>query len=104
MRPRYIQFRDIHDRDLSGLHCNWVTSGMHTLVYFTAQAPLRMRETPPDGHVQLDIIFRAKFIYWYGEFHTLILKIHDLYTDSYIWITIHHWVLYMNQVLESIVP
>ena len=26
MRPRYIQFRDIHDRDISGLHCNgfWV--------------------------------------------------------------------------------
>ena len=22
MRPRYIQFRDIHDRDISGLHCN----------------------------------------------------------------------------------
>ena len=21
MRPRYIQFRDIHDRDISGLHC-----------------------------------------------------------------------------------
>ena len=23
MRPRYIQFRDIRDRDISGLHCNW---------------------------------------------------------------------------------
>ena len=23
MRPRYIQFRDIHDRDISGLHCIW---------------------------------------------------------------------------------
>ena len=22
MRPRYIQFRDIRDRDISGLHCN----------------------------------------------------------------------------------
>ena len=22
MRPRYIQFRDIHDRDISGLHCS----------------------------------------------------------------------------------
>ena len=22
MRPRYIRFRDIHDRDISGLHCN----------------------------------------------------------------------------------
>ena len=21
MRPRYIQFRDIHDRDISGVHC-----------------------------------------------------------------------------------
>ena len=23
MRPRYIQFRDIRDRDISGLHCTW---------------------------------------------------------------------------------
>ena len=23
MRPRYIQFRDIHDRDISSLHCIW---------------------------------------------------------------------------------
>ena len=23
MRPRYIQFRDMHDRDISGLHCIW---------------------------------------------------------------------------------
>ena len=27
MRPRYIQFRDIHDRDISGLHCNMI---LHT--------------------------------------------------------------------------
>ena len=26
MRPRYIQFRDIHDRDISGLHCNHVSN------------------------------------------------------------------------------
>ena len=24
MRPRYIQFRDIHDRDISGLHCTYL--------------------------------------------------------------------------------
>ena len=24
MRPRYIQFRDIHDRDISGLHCTTI--------------------------------------------------------------------------------
>ena len=24
MRPRYIQFPDIHDRDISGLHCTWL--------------------------------------------------------------------------------
>ena len=24
MRPRYIQFRDIRDRDISGLHCIWL--------------------------------------------------------------------------------
>ena len=33
MRPRYIQFRDIHDRDISGLHCiikwlAWALLGM----------------------------------------------------------------------------
>ena len=22
MRPRYVQFRDMHDRDISGVHCN----------------------------------------------------------------------------------
>ena len=27
---------------------NWVTRGRHTLVYFTAQTPLRMHKTPPD--------------------------------------------------------
>ena len=44
------------------------------------------------------------FFYWYGEFHTMILKIHSFYTDSYIWIAIHLRVQYTNQVLESIVP
>ena len=29
MRPRYIQFRDIHDRDISGLHC---TGKLETVV------------------------------------------------------------------------
>ena len=27
MRPRYIQFRDIHDRDISGLHCTRIREG-----------------------------------------------------------------------------
>ena len=31
MRPRYIQFRDIHDRDILGLHCNKYSAGF-TLV------------------------------------------------------------------------
>ena len=48
--------------------------------------------------------FRSTFLYWYGEIHTLIPKIHNFYTDSCIWITIHHTVRYTNQVLESIVP
>ena len=30
------------------LRNNWVTRGMHTLVYFTAQTPSRMHKTPPD--------------------------------------------------------
>ena len=30
------------------LRNNWVTRGRHTLVYFTAQTPLRMHKTPPD--------------------------------------------------------
>ena len=30
------------------LRNNWVTSGKRTLVYFTAQKPLRMPKTPPD--------------------------------------------------------
>ena len=33
MRPRYIQFRDIHNRDISSLHCNlyslWKTRILH---------------------------------------------------------------------------
>ena len=28
MRPRYIQFRDIHDRDISGLHCTLIARRM----------------------------------------------------------------------------
>ena len=28
MRPRYIRFRDIHDRDISGLHCTIVGIGL----------------------------------------------------------------------------
>ena len=54
--------------------------------------------------VQLDVIFQSTFLYWFREIHTLILEIHNFYTDSYIWITIHHTMQYTNQVLESIVP
>ena len=54
--------------------------------------------------VQLDVIFRSTFFYWYGKIHTLILKMYNLDTDSYIWITIHHAVQYTNHVLESILP
>ena len=56
------------------------------------------------GRVQLDVIFRSTFCYWYGEIHTLILKIHTFYTDSYIWITIRHTVQYTDKFSESIVP
>ena len=31
MRPRYIRFRDIHDRDISGLHCSCI-SGIVSLI------------------------------------------------------------------------
>ena len=40
MRPRYIQFRDIHDRDISGLHCTnldilWDVIGAIALITYT---------------------------------------------------------------------
>ena len=35
MRPRYIQFRDIHDRDISDLHCNHPPIPLHGPGYFT---------------------------------------------------------------------
>ena len=31
MRPRYIQFRDIHDRDISGLHCISIANALEIL-------------------------------------------------------------------------
>ena len=33
MRPRYIQFRDIHDRDISGLHCINKWRKMHLYIF-----------------------------------------------------------------------
>ena len=52
--------------------------------------------------LQLDVKFRTTFLYWYGEIHTLIIEIHNWYTDSYLCITIHYSMQYMNRVLESI--
>ena len=34
MRPRYIRFRDIHDRDISGLHCIWPQQNLIRLLIF----------------------------------------------------------------------
>ena len=40
MRPRYIQFRDIHDRVISGLHCIrfWNKTNLRVICLFTARA------------------------------------------------------------------
>ena len=35
MRPRYIQFRDIRDRDISGLHCNGLSPDRRQAIIWT---------------------------------------------------------------------
>ena len=59
MRPRYIQFRDIHDRDISGLHCIigvptvitqcMLAPGYHSLV-LEQQERLHYEDTPLPRH------------------------------------------------------
>ena len=51
------------------LRNNWVTRRRHTLVYFTAQTPLRMQKTPPDitlagGGEQPETSSRLLSLHW----------------------------------------
>ena len=45
MRPRYMRFRDIHDRDISGLHCIYIYIYVYVCVwtrYYHARLHLRL--------------------------------------------------------------
>ena len=47
MRPRYIQFRDIHDRDISGLHCKYLLKHIEAFsqTVFYESTPMRFIAT-----------------------------------------------------------
>ena len=50
------------------------------------------------------MIFQSTFLYWEGEIHTLILKLHNFTRIRTIELLLTIQLQYTHQVLESIVP
>ena len=63
MRPRYIQFRDIHNRDISGVHCIYIHDPFFGIVV-PADVLAPYGDRPSAGIVltTLLLMFLAKFL------------------------------------------
>ena len=68
MRPRYIQFRDIHDRDISGLHCSGMVNSIKLLVLVIMFCP-----HGDAGILKTSFVNSFEYIHWpLGDFNLIL--------------------------------